>query len=1567
MTIQMAAQHHQLKLEYEIAEQQEKWLQTFIKVGQVITSIHSFDEVLSEVHHQVGKLMDVSEMDIVLYEEASQTLHFELCYDRAIKQEKWQRPFSEGFTEWVIENKQPLLIKNYDQEKENLPIKANIVSFGEDNDDEITQSHLSVPLIAKDHVIGVINIQSYPPNQFDETDQYVLSAVASQVAVAIENARLISSLHKEREHSEALLQSSLDAIVAIDNNKQIIVFNKQAEKFFGFTESEMLGEKTFSLFEDIKIGRQIFKQLDDGSPISELPVNFMNKGGQILPGMFSATVIRDEAGKVIGQAGFVRDLREIKVLEERQRVWSDVSQAVTKSKELGDILNLIMRSVDHIIPTATGGEFHLYQDGILQLVANTFNFSDEAITDFSLKVGEGVAGEVFETGNSLIVRDSKQDKQFKTFDHPEAPDYRSMICVPLQVQSQTLGTLSLTSKKANHFREIDFTLLKPFAEQAAIAIKNKQLLDEATNGLATLKSISEASRNLISQQNPEEVLQAIVEQAKESLQAWRASAILIDHDGYPSELAADGYETAPKVESVIRKKGGISAQVKENMEPCFIEDVTDSIKSLNEDMVQDGVLSAACLPLKLGDKAIGVMWIQYQKPHLFTPTEREALVIYSEQAALAYDKSRRMQELKHMREAVEALSGAANLPDVLTQIVHSARIVLGADSAAIWSYDAIRRKFLLDDSVADGIESAVWQKFKQEEPRAGQTAATVMENHPLSVENVADQERYSFLGTSTKRLLTMVGIQSFLGLALTAGEENLGVLYVNFNQLRRFTDDEINTALTFADQVALALKKARLLEQVRRARNAARIVAAVTTLESENVLESVAQGMVNAVNCDAVTLYVYNEKNGHLSYPPTMGGKINFPEKTHLYSKVPENSIVLKTLHQDEPTVVEDSAEDALFRKLRFTKEENIKSLIGIPLKAGKQKVGVMFVNYRQPHRFTNDEYQNIELFANQAAVAIRNSQLYEQVAIRSKFHQALYKANKAISDSLLDEKTTLDAILEQAVHITKRKSGEASYACIREVENGVSRLISVYPPHLRTEPNDQQIVKISPEDRDKRIIGVIGRAALTETAQRVGDVSQDLDYRAVDPEVQSELAVPFKSGKAVIVINVEHKDKDAYDEVDEEALKILASQAAIAVDNAQLYKKSDTFREVAEALSSTNKLDDVLNVVIREAMTLTNTVMGNITFWDSENNEATNALRVENDGKLYSYPSVARKNGTTRQIVDSRQAAIIPDKRLEKNPNPIYKIRGFLAEVGVPIVNGKKVLGVMYVRHPEPRHFPERQVDMLKTLGHQAGVAIARARHFEEMRRLKGFIGNKTAVEWIQMVSTTWVHSIKREIGIAMGRMALLNTLANPKEKHAFEAEMASLKNVLKRIADLHITAPLTYEDGTKAVYINTLLQTYLIRQWKHARYKNISLNFDLQSDLDKLASAWASPEWLRRGFELIIDNAVWAMEDAKTPCPKIIVTTRLQEAQIVITFDNNGPPISGKVLELFREGRAIPKKDGDRGSGIGLQLTQTIFETYRGTMKISGGESQGTKVTFTLPLHHPNNVNTAKVKTRE
>jgi len=339
---------------------------------------------------------------------------------------------------------------------------------------------------------------------------------------------------------------------------------------------------------------------------------------------------------------------------------------------------------------------------------------------------------------------------------------------------------------------------------------------------------------------------------------------------------------------------------------------------------------------------------------------------------------------------------AADLLQVLQQIVKSAREVLGADSSAIWSFDAVRDMFIPEELVADGIPAELVKKFHQEESSLGRVAYRVMERGWVGVGDIANPQ-YDSLGTSTRELLGAIGVKSFQGITLQVDDKKLGVLYINYNHARTFTGEDRHLLETFANHAALALSKARLLEQVTRIRETARVVAELTALgDLPRTLDSIVQGTQEALQCDAVTLYTYDQDRNKVDFPPAVSGVRDVAELIQP-GMVTRDSIVWKMLKLDGPHVAEDASSDPLMRG-SFVSQAGIKSSVGIPLTVGDRKVGVMFVNYHSRHRFTADELTNTELLANQAAVAIRNAQLYEETIRRATALEALYEAGRAVT-----------------------------------------------------------------------------------------------------------------------------------------------------------------------------------------------------------------------------------------------------------------------------------------------------------------------------------------------------------------------------------------------------------------------------------------------------------------------------------------------------------------------------------------------------------------------------------------
>jgi PAS domain S-box-containing protein len=153
----------------------------------------------------------------------------------------------------------------------------------------------------------------------------------------------------------------------------------------------------------------------------------------------------------------------------------------------------------------------------------------------------------------------------------------------------------------------------------------------------------------------------------------------------------------------------------------------------------------------------------------------------------------------------------------------------------------------------------------------------------------------------------------------------------------------------------------------------------------EKALENILKIVKERTNCDIITLYTYDEINKKLRHPPKYIGDLKYIDKIQSKKIVESNSIVYKMLYSKKPTIINDTDNDNNFKNINFKKREKIKSLIAIPLKIKKRRMGVMFINYRLKHKFSKEELKYIKLLADHASVSICNEQLLKEIETKKK------------------------------------------------------------------------------------------------------------------------------------------------------------------------------------------------------------------------------------------------------------------------------------------------------------------------------------------------------------------------------------------------------------------------------------------------------------------------------------------------------------------------------------------------------------------------------------------------------
>ncbi|HKR63399.1 MAG TPA: ATP-binding protein [Thermoanaerobaculia bacterium] len=203
-------------------------LASLTNIGKTISLRFTTDELLLAIYTECKTVIDCSLFSIALLNEASNELSFELDIHEGTLLPKERIPVGEGLNSWVVKHHQPLLLGSTAEER-----RFGVKSVA---DTKPTESWLGVPMIARDRVIGVISVESYKKNAFTADDLILVTAIANQAAVAIENANLYRDLEgltfaleqRVMERTNELRETNL-RLMAADRSKNQFLANMSHE------------------------------------------------------------------------------------------------------------------------------------------------------------------------------------------------------------------------------------------------------------------------------------------------------------------------------------------------------------------------------------------------------------------------------------------------------------------------------------------------------------------------------------------------------------------------------------------------------------------------------------------------------------------------------------------------------------------------------------------------------------------------------------------------------------------------------------------------------------------------------------------------------------------------------------------------------------------------------------------------------------------------------------------------------------------------------------------------------------------------------------------------------------------------------------------------------------------------------------------------------------------------------------------------------------------------------------------------------------------------------------------
>ncbi len=338
------------------------------------------------------------------------------------------------------------------------------------------------------------------------------------------------------------------------------------------------------------------------------------------------------------------------------------------------------------------------------------------------------------------------------------------------------------------------------------------------------------------------------------------------------------------------------------------------------------------------------------------------------------------QELEVLRKVVEASSADLELSKTLKEIVKIVDELTAADSVFIYLYDKGKKNLTLMASKIPHQKELGAVKIRTGE---GITGWVAQENKPVAIGENAYQDK-RFKGFD---VLPEDKYEAFLSVPIIYKGKVSGVINVQHKKPHEYARETINLLEMISKQVGGVIEHAVLYEETRiKANQFDSLVKVSQSITSESYLDEILGLIVlvtaEMLNSKICSIMLVDGKNGdELSIRATQSLSAEYKTKPNL--KV-NQSLLGDVVRTRKPVMVEDVRQDKRYVYRDLAVKENLSSMVAVPMIVKKKVIGVLNVYTKEPHQFSQEEVNMIQMIANQAAVAVENTNLVSE-AMKAK------------------------------------------------------------------------------------------------------------------------------------------------------------------------------------------------------------------------------------------------------------------------------------------------------------------------------------------------------------------------------------------------------------------------------------------------------------------------------------------------------------------------------------------------------------------------------------------------------
>ncbi len=577
--------------------------------------------------------------------------------------------------------------------------------------------------------------------------------------------------------------------------------------------------------------------------------------------------------------------------------------------------------------------------------------------------------------------------------------------------------------------------------------------------------------------------------------------------------------------------------------------------------------------------------------------------------------------------------------------------------------------------------------------------------------------------------LRQLGFRSYLGVPLTSKGRILGTLCAFGQKPRSGHQAGISLMQVAGQQIGIAIENAQLFQETQARADELAVLnemAAVlaTRLDTNEVIQNIYRYTSQLLDATNFFIAIHDPLLDEVSFPLVMEDG----QSSSYEPRRAGNGITETIIRTRQPLLIPNQVEEWIKRQLGIeTIGRKAFSWLGVPMMIGPQVIGVIVVqSFAQENVYNQRHLDLLTALASQGAIAIQNARLFQETELRAEELGVLNEMGRALASSL-DVHEVTEALYS---YVSRLMNTYSFFVGLYDDEKKEMELPVVYTSGTRIYPARRKLGEaLSDYVIRNKVSLLLNGEDITEQQEKLG--VRFVGLGDAKP-AKSWLGVPLLYGEQILgAVVVQSVDKPfLYVETHRKLLTAVASQAAIAIQNARLFEQTQAalgetagLYQASAELNTAQSYHEVLNVLRR------NTIIGKLAHhvslcyfdkpWIGDDSPAwveiltrwteTDDQEFMHQYPLQAYPSIARLlSANTTLIIDDFPA----DPRLDDTTRELYtRLFKTVSGIFVPLVVGFQWVGFINANYPVKMEFSDEELRRLTVLSGQAAVAVQNLR----------------------------------------------------------------------------------------------------------------------------------------------------------------------------------------------------------------------------------------------------------------